>query len=127
MTDLRTGAAEGRLLGTRNSSALFEGQQQSTSPRWSPLRWSKEAEGRLRVEEEEEEEVGRLEERLALSRVRGDQNLSNSGIVRLEVSTTLLNRIYNISATSNNNQTRLRIHRFTMFSRFACLTSLVLN
>ena len=84
MTDLRMGAAEGRLLGTRNSSILFEGQQQSTSPRWSPLRWSREAEGRLRSEEEEESR--------AESRVRGGENLSNSGIVWLEVSTSLLQR-----------------------------------
>ena len=90
MTDLRMGAAEGRLLGPRNTSILFEGQQQSTSPRWSPLRWSREAEGRLRGEEEEEEEEG--EERFAPSRVRGDENLSNSGIVWLEVSTSLLQR-----------------------------------
>ena len=91
MTDLRMGAAEGRLLGPRNTSILFEGQQQSTSPRWSPLRWSREAEGRLRGEEEEEEEG---EERFAPSRVRGDENLSNSGIVWLEVrlSTSLLQR-----------------------------------
>ena len=91
MTDLRMGAAEGRLLGPRNTSILFEGQQQSTSPRWSPLRWSREAEGRLRGEEEEEEEG---EERFAPSRVRGDENLSNSGIVWLEVrlSTSILQR-----------------------------------
>ena len=89
MTDLRMGAAEGRLLGPRNTSILFEGQQQSTSPRWSPLRWSREAEGRLRGEEE-----GRIEERFAPSRVRGDENLSNSGIVWLEVrlSTSILQR-----------------------------------
>ena len=94
MTDLRMGAAEGRLLGPRNTSILFEGQQQSTSPRWSPLRWSREAEGRLRGEEEEGEEEGRIEERFAPSRVRGDENLSNSGIVWLEVrlSTSILQR-----------------------------------
>ena len=51
LTDLRTGA-EGRLLvgqGLRsNSLVVFEaaaGRQQSVSPRWSPLRWSREAEG----------------------------------------------------------------------------------
>ena len=87
MTDLRMGAAEGRLLGARNSSVLFEGQQQSTNPRWSPLRWSREAEG------EGGEEEGRFEERFAApSRVRADENLSNSGIVWLEVRTSLLQR-----------------------------------
>ena len=130
MTDLRMGAAEGRLLGPRNTSILFEGQQQSTSPRWSPLRWSREAEGRLRGEEEEEEEEegeGRIEDRFAPSRVRGDENLSNSGIVWLEVSTSILQRnIYNIFETSSNNQMRLRIRRFTIFSRFASFTSLEL-
>ena len=92
MTDLRTGA-EGKLLGsnlglTRNSSGLFEttaaAQQQSTSPRWSPLRWSREAEGRLRGGGEEEEEEGRL----APARLRADESLS-SGVVWLEVNTSL--------------------------------------
>ena len=89
LTDLRTGA-EGRLLvgqGLRsNSSVVFEaatGRQQSVSPRWSPLRWSREAEGRLRGGGEEEEEK-RFEERGAASRVRGDENFT-SGVVWLEV------------------------------------------
>ena len=91
MTDLRTGA-EGKLLGsnlglTRNSSGLFEttaaAQQQSTRPCWSPLRWSREAEGRLRGGGEEEEEG-----RLASARLRADESLS-SGVVWLEVNTSL--------------------------------------
>ena len=100
MTDLRTGA-EGKLLGsnlglTRNSSAgLFEttaaAHQQSTSPRWSPLRWSREAEGRLRGGGEEEEEG-----RLASARLRADESLS-SGVVWLEVNTSLFFLHWNIS------------------------------
>ena len=89
MTDLRMGADD-RLLGsgqgfTNNSSVLFEavGQQQSPRPCWSPLRWSREAEGRLRGGGEEEEEK-RFEERGAASRVRGDENFT-SGVVWLEV------------------------------------------
>ena len=90
LTDLRTGA-EGRLLVgqglTSNSSVAFEaaaGRQQSVSPRWSPLRWSREAEGRLRGGGEEEEDEKRFEERGAASRVRGDENFT-SGVVWLEV------------------------------------------
>ena len=79
MTDLRMGADD-RLLGsgqgfTNNSSVLFEavGQQQSPRPRWSPLRWSREAEGGPREEEREVQ-----------GRARGDENAS-SGVVWLEV------------------------------------------
>ena len=91
VTDLRTGA-ESRLLVktghglTSNSSVVFEsGRRRSTSPRWSPLRWSREAEGRVSGGgEEEEEEVRRFEERGAMSRARGDEHFT-SGVVWLEV------------------------------------------
>ena len=75
MTDLRMGADD-RLLGsgqglTNNSSVLFEavGQQQSPRPRWSPRRWSREAEGRPREEE-----------RGVQGRARGDENASSGGV-----------------------------------------------
>ena len=90
VTDLRTGV-ESRLLVktgqglTSNSSVVFEaaGRRQSTSPRWSPLRWSREAEGRVSGGGEEEEER-RFEERGAMSRARGDEHFT-SGVVWLEV------------------------------------------
>ena len=89
MTDLRMGADD-RLLGsgqgvTNNSSVLFEavGQQQSPRPRWSPLRWSREAEGRQREE------------------ARSDENAS-SGVVWLEVNdsdTTVQMRLQVLEST----------------------------
>ena len=88
VTDLRTGAESRLLVGTGQGSVVFEaaaGRRRSTSPRWSPLRWSREAEGRVSGGgEEEEEEERRFEERGAMSRARGDEHFT-SGVVWLEV------------------------------------------